>query len=83
MAMMLESWFMNLGPYSAGAAAAVFFATMPLPEIVLRAVNTVPPAVWYAGAGYAVSPPGRDQGAAALKGIAGGVGATYILTRVL
>jgi hypothetical protein len=79
----IQDVFMNLGPYAAGAATVVVPAYVPLPGVVGQTLALVPPAVWAGGAGYMVATPGEDQACAALKGVAGGVGAAFILSRIL
>ena len=83
MAAMLQSWFMNLSPYGAGAATALMLGLAPLPRSVMRIIDVVPPLVWYAGAGYVVSAPGQDQGAAMAKSLAGGLGTSYLMSLAL
>lgn len=80
---MFQSWFMNLGPYGAGAATAAMLALAPLPSSVLNIIDIVPPIVWYAGAGYVITSPSQDQGAAMLKSVAGGVGTSYLMALAL
>ena len=82
MAAMLQSWLMNLGPYGAGAATAAVLQFVPLPQFAINVANAVPYAVWYGGAGYLVSTPGQDQGAAVLKAIAGGIGTQYVIKQM-
>ena len=79
----LQSQFMNLGPYAAGAVTVAVPALVPLPNMVVRVLATVPPAAWAGGAGYMVADPGEDQACAALKGIAGGIGASFIIRRMI
>lgn len=74
---------MNLGPYAAGAATVIVPAYVPLPGVVRQVVSSVPPAAWAAGAGYAVAVPGEDQACAVLKGVAGGVGAAFVMRNML
>jgi len=70
---------MNLGPYGAGAAAVVATAFVP----GLDAIPSIVPLPMLSGAaGYAVATNQQDQMCAALKGIAGGVGAAMILSRM-
>jgi len=79
----VQDVFMNLGPYAAGAATVVLPVYVPLPGVVAQTMSVVPPAVWAGGAGFMTATPGEDQACAALKGVAGGVGAAFVLRRLL
>lgn len=78
----VQDVFMNLGPYAAGASVVVAQAYLPLPGPIAATLAVVPPAMYSAAAGYAVATPGEDQACAALKGVAGGVGAAFVLSRL-
>jgi len=71
----VQEVFMNMGPYAAGAASMVALSELPLPGFVY----VVPPSIVAGGAGYMVASRGEDQACAALKGVAGGVGAMMVL----
>lgn len=79
----IQDVFMNLGPYAAGAVTVAVPQFVPLPGIVSQTLATVPPAVWAGGAGYAVATPGEDQACAAMKGVAGGVAASFVIRRLM
>ena len=79
----VQDVFTNMGPYAAGAATVIVPAYIPMPGIVIDTLMIVPPLVWQAGAGYMVATPGEDQACAAMKGIAGGIGAAFVINRLI